>query len=513
MNKRNYIAAIIDIGSHVVRLDISEIRNNSIICPLESLSRPITLGFDVFRYGSVSTHTMDQLITILKAFQNKIKEYQATQIRIIATSAIREAFNRELIADRIQRETNLTLEVLESQQEIMYIFQAMKDVLQKNNAYPSNKSVAIVLGAGSIFVFATNQKQMQFCEEIPLGTVRLYDAFGHSEVTLSRLAEALNSPDIPRRMLECANITTSDEVNLIVMGAASRMLSAITLKTSPADENSYQIIDVNLFNLTLNNAVSGNIGKFADTLQISPEDGLALEAGAVILKYFTDKFNCQNVICPGVTTRSALLLDFIKGNSFSNEEFLPDLISICTGIAKKYGADIKHSNAVHAISTKLLEKLKRDFSFNPRAEFLLAVAAYLHDIGRFVDTRSHHLHSAYLIANMQLPGITHAERKIISLLARYHRKEEPLDVHLDFMQLAAEDKVTVLKLAAIIRVADALDSSRCSRFSQIEMRRSGNTIFLSTLETDIFLEELKLENKGKLFTRVFGLEVKLESTL
>jgi exopolyphosphatase/guanosine-5'-triphosphate,3'-diphosphate pyrophosphatase len=114
---------------------------------------------------------------------------------------------------------------------------------------------------------------------------------------------------------------------------------------------------------------------------------------------------------------------------------------------------------------------------------------------------------------MQLPGITQAERKIISLLARYHRKEEPLDIHLDFMQLAAEDKVTVLKLAAIIRVADALDSSRCNRFAQIEMRRSGNTIFLTTLETDTFLEKLKLESKGKLFTRVFGLEVKLESAL
>ena len=513
MNKRNYIAAIIDIGSHVVRLDISEIKNNSTISPLESLSRPITLGFDVFRYGSVSTHTMDQLITILKAYQNKIKEYQVTQIRIIATSAIREAFNRELIADRIKRETDLKLEVLESQQEIMYVFSAMKDVLQKKHIYPQEKTIAIVLGAGSIFVFATNQEQMQFCEEIPLGTVRLYDAFGHSEVTLSRLAEALHSPDIPRRMLECANITTSDEVNLIVMGAASRMLSAITLKTVPPDENSYHILDVNSFILTLSNAVSGNIGKFADTLQISPEDGLALEAGAVILKYFTDKFNCKNVICPGVTTRSSLLLDFIKSDSSLNKEFVPDLISICSSIAKKYGADIKHSHTVHSISIKLLEKLKRDFSFNPRAEFLLAGAAYLHDIGRFVDTRSHHLHSAYLIANMQLPGITQAERKIISLLARYHRKEEPLDIHLDFMQLAAEDKVTVLKLAAIIRVADALDSSRCNRFAQIEMRRSGNTIFLTTLETDTFLEKLKLESKGKLFTRVFGLEVKLESAL
>jgi exopolyphosphatase/guanosine-5'-triphosphate,3'-diphosphate pyrophosphatase len=250
MNKRNYIAAIIDIGSHVVRLDISEIKNNSTISPLESLSRPITLGFDVFRYGSVSTHTMDQLITILKAYQNKIKEYQVTQIRIIATSAIREAFNRELIADRIKRETNLNLEVLESQQEIMYVFSAMKDVLQKKHIYPQEKTIAIVLGAGSIFVFATNQEQMQFCEEIPLGTVRLYDAFGHSEVTLSRLAEALHSPDIPRRMLECANITPSDEVNLIVMGAASRMLSAITLKTVPPDENSYHILDVNSFILT-----------------------------------------------------------------------------------------------------------------------------------------------------------------------------------------------------------------------------------------------------------------------
>ena len=115
-------------------------------------------------------------------------------------------------------------------------------------------------------------------------------------------------------------------------------------------------------------------------------------------------------------------------------------------------------------------------------------------------------------------NILESEESFLWFVAFYKQmeevlQEEPLDIHLDFMQLPADDKVTVLKLAAIIRVADALDSSRCNRFSQIEMRRSGNTIFLTTLENDIRLEELKLEHKGKLFTRVFGLEVKLESAL
>lgn len=141
------------------------------------------------------------------------------------------------------------------------------------------------------------------------------------------------------------------------------------------------------------------------------------------------------------------------------------------------------------------------------------MAAYLHDIGRFVDTRQHHKHSCYLIGNLQLPGVSEAELRVIAAVARYHRKAAPRESHMEYMQLSAEEKVSVLKLSAILRVADALDCTRQGRFERMRLLRRGHTLVIQVPDSGSFRQErLYLELKGGMFNEVFGLDLKIEET-
>jgi exopolyphosphatase/guanosine-5'-triphosphate,3'-diphosphate pyrophosphatase len=109
---------------------------------------------------------------------------------------------------------------------------------------------------------------------------------------------------------------------------------------------------------------------------------------------------------------------------------------------------------------------------------LLEAAAYLHDVGHYVSETGHHKHSAYLVANADLPGFTHEERNIIAALCRFHRKSMPQIRHSHFQMLAPDGKRTVLYLAPLLRIADALDRSHEQKVSDVAPLLKGNAVVL-----------------------------------
>ena len=147
-----YQAGVIDVGAHSTRLDLFEVASGGKITLLESLSRTVNLGYDVFRHGSVSPGNLSTLGEIMADFSRKLAEYRVRSCRVVATSAIREAFNRELVVNRIRSVSNLTLEILESQEETRISFLSMRDALRKSLPFDELSGICLVVGTGSLLV-------------------------------------------------------------------------------------------------------------------------------------------------------------------------------------------------------------------------------------------------------------------------------------------------------------------------------------------------------------------------
>ena len=140
----------------------------------------------------------------------------------------------------------------------------------------------------------------------------------------------------------------------------------------------------------------------------------------------------------------------------------------------------------------------------------MEIAAILHDIGMFVSEEAHHKHSQYLIQWSDIVGFSRADRGLIALVARYHRKAEPLPSHEEYARLNRADRLRVCKLAAILRVADALDRSHQQPVRKVRARvKDDQLLITASSKKDLTVEERAFREKSTLLNAVTGLTMEL----
>jgi exopolyphosphatase/guanosine-5'-triphosphate,3'-diphosphate pyrophosphatase len=136
---------------------------------------------------------------------------------------------------------------------------------------------------------------------------------------------------------------------------------------------------------------------------------------------------------------------------------------------------------------------------------MLSAAALLHDVGYHIAHESHHKHSLYLIKNSELTGFSETERDVIANVARYHRGPEPKERHEYFAVLNQTDRDTVSALAAIVRIADALDRRHDSRVSDLRCVRNGRLLQIELQSSGNCDREIyAAEQKRGMFEQVFN---------
>jgi exopolyphosphatase/guanosine-5'-triphosphate,3'-diphosphate pyrophosphatase len=180
-------------------------------------------------------------------------------------------------------------------------------------------------------------------------------------------------------------------------------------------------------------------------------------------------------------------------------------------LAGRYQSDPSHGEHVGNLCTRFFDELAELHHLTPHDALLLQVAAILHEVGTYVSPRAHHKHSEYLILNSEVFGLDRNDVTIVAQVARYHRHAVPSPDHPGYAALGIDDRIRVSKLAALLRVADALERTHAQRVSQIEFRRESGKLRLRLPGlADAAVERLAMASKADLFEQVFGLAVVIE---
>ena len=212
---------------------------------------------------------------------------------------------------------------------------------------------------------------------------------------------------------------------------------------------------------------------------------------------------------PETSIRAGLIL---SKRSNEDEELQKEFSSQITASAKtllrKYHGDEKHAECVRMISTRLYDTLKNEIALDDYARTLLETAALLHDIGSFIRYDNHNIHSQYIIKNSEIFGLSRKDITIVSLIAKYHKgKLIPQDEE-SFQMLPRSDRMTILKLTAILRIADALDRGHIQKFSDFSINIHQNTLLIQTKKsTNTVLEKIALSEKSEMFESIFGYKI------
>ena len=165
---------------------------------------------------------------------------------------------------------------------------------------------------------------------------------------------------------------------------------------------------------------------------------------------------------------------------------------------------------MRAVSLMIYDALKDEIALDDRSRLLLGIAALLHDIGIFIRLDEHNLHSEYIISHSEIFGLSKAENMIVSYIARYHRGKQMPQDNEQFQSLARADRMTILKLTAILRIADALDRGHRQSVSGISMELSKDTFIIRAgTDRNFVLEQMALAEKGDMFESVFGYNLML----
>ena len=184
-----------------------------------------------------------------------------------------------------------------------------------------------------------------------------------------------------------------------------------------------------------------------------------------------------------------------------------------TSLGRRYMFDEAHGSQVARLAGSLFDQLQdlHGLDFLDRRHLL--AAAMLHDIGMFVAPKKHHKHSLYLISRSDLPGLSPEEMLVVANIARYHRRSPPRRDHHLFARLAPGDRVKVTQLAAILRLADALDRQHIQAVREGDARIEGLELHLALKgEADMLLERWAVTRKSPLFQDTFGLRVRASTT-
>jgi exopolyphosphatase/guanosine-5'-triphosphate,3'-diphosphate pyrophosphatase len=263
--------------------------------------------------------------------------------------------------------------------------------------------------------------------------------------------------------------------------------------------------------------------KFTDRILAMSEDQLVRKypisypdadtVGPALLTYvlLAKALKLTNVLVTNTNLRDGLLSSIASGSVWT-EEFSNQITRSAIDLGRKFHFDEKHALQVAETARQLFEQLRSQHQLDHRFAVILYIAALLHEIGLYIGFASHHKHSMYLIRNSELFGLGRKEVLLAAIVARYYRRASPQPSHEGYSTLERDERVAVSKLAAILRIAVALNDSRSGRINNVRCEIKRNRLVISVPSVqDVSLEQLALRQNSSLFEEVFGLQVQLRA--
>jgi exopolyphosphatase/guanosine-5'-triphosphate,3'-diphosphate pyrophosphatase len=500
--EKNIIAAI-DVGSHALQMKIGELKKNGSFRELENFRKIVVLGHDTFTTNKISFQSVDKTCNILKAFNNIMNDYGIEIYKAMATSAVREAANKDYILDQIKLQTGLNIEVISNSQEQYLTHKAVKCKLDKYNEKVKEGAVIIVIGAGSIQITTYKEGKLQSSQNVKMGALRVKEIIGSLEDETLKYYKILN--EYIEANLEGVDFFDQEieYKHFIAVGGEISIISEI-INSNSSDDESISIEDFdNLFNKLL----VKNIHEIIEEYNIKKERAEIIIPSMMLFKKFGEGTNSKKIVVPNISLTDGIVRDIYEEIYRLKEEdkTVEDIITNAEVLAKKFQYNEKHCKAVESNSLILFDKLKKLHGLEEE-RVLLRTAAILHDIGKYIGLDRHYVHSYSIIKSLEIFGLSSEQMEIIANISRYHSTVVPSEIDSNFTSLCERDRVLVAKLIAIIRLADALDRSHKQKIKVQSVKIKGkNLVIKGVSNMNTTLEEWTFKKKAFFFEEVFGI--------
>ncbi len=483
------VLAAIDVGTNAVRLEIARPLADGSLELLHQERDPVRPGEGVFATGSIPDEVQGRLLATLRRYAALCRRFRA-KVRAVATSAVREAKNKDPIVRRVRDEAGLDLEVVSGREEARLICLGVL-----HGKPPESKNVLIDIGGGSTEVAYAQGEKPKELWSVPLGAVRMTEIFESSGKVSGKKIELMRGyadeafrEAMPRPRTDWARaaLGSSGTIGALVGWVAAEGAALATV------EQIHRAVDK-----------LAATGPEERRRLFDPKRAEIVVGGAVVLETAMRHLRLNSIAAVDRSLRDGLLVDLQRRTADRVRD--ASLSDAAVALGRRFGFDEAHARQVGRLALDLFDSLGKLHKLPESARPLLEVAALLHDIGHAVNYRSHHKHSAYLIQNADLPGLTDRERGLVALVARYHRRSPPERSHPGLQAVPATDFRAVRRLATILRIADSFDRSHNQPVKDLHVSTRRDAVHVSLkIRAPVDLELWDFERESELFRRVFG---------
>ena len=484
--------AVVDLGSNSFRLVVFSWVDGGWWKRTDEIHEAVRIGEGLDAAGVLAPEPMERALETVELYAQFCRATGIDDVRAVATSAIRDAGNRNEFLDRAA----LYVQVLSTEEEAFYGY------LAAVNSTTLTDGVALDLGGGSMQLTRVEGRRTVEMRSWPLGAVRMTERFldrehvkpKHLKALRAHIAEALDG--FPWLEGQLAGIGGTVR-NLAAAAEIADDLPSFGVQGFPLRKGMLDRLVDCLADMTP--------AERADVPGVKPERGDLILAGAVVVQSVMEAggYDCLE------TTEAGLREGVFFGSLLADRN--PPLFenvreASVRNLAAQYHADVAHTEHVAQLALSMWDPLKTG---NGAERELLWAAAMLHDIGTAVDYDDHHKHSRYLILNAGLPGFSPRETALIGQMARYHRKGEPTLGQFSALGRKGDEEL-LARCAAVLRLAEQLERSRDQAVDRVyvQVHDSRVTLRLEAHE-DVAIARWAAQKEEEVFRQAFGRDLEV----
>ena len=465
------VFAAIDLGSNSVRLKIASVEQHR-LKTLHEDREVVRLGESVFQTGMISPDAMANTIRALKRFQKAVQLHVADKVRLVATSAMRDARNSAAFAAWVKSATGWNVEVISGLEEGRLIHLGV--VSGEEGA--RGRVLLIDLGGGSCEVTLSDGGNIKEMVSMPLGAVRLQQEFLRTDPPAKEDVARLRQY-IDRELKRAEKKLGTPRVSLVIAtsGTASALAEASVAltqklpvrKTAP---KSFVRVKPELATTEEVKHIADRLLKMNNTQRaavpgIGPKRSEIIVGGAMVYACLLERFALKGFRYSPLGLRDGILAQMLAEVDLRaavhkkiEEERWKGVLEVC----KRYGVELKKAEPVRQHVCELFDGLARVHELPTEYRGWLQSAAMMQDVGKYMNHQGHHRHTQYIIANSEIFGFSPEQRAVVSAIARYMGKSRPDPVDRPLRVIPIEEHGHVTASIVLLRLAQALNQDRAS---------------------------------------------------
>ena len=500
--------AAVDIGSNSVRLKIARLQAGR----LRSLheDREVTrLGEGVFGSGFLTPDSIAETVKVLRRFHRATQQIVTDSVRVVATSALRDARNSQAFLEWVRSATGWRVEIISGVEEARLIHLG----LVSSGRVDRSPTLMMDLGGGSCELTVSEDGHIRDAVSLPLGAVRLTNEFLRHDPPRKGELKRLRGFVTREVNRIIARITAAKVRNVIAKAGTAAALASVAGHMRRGVGRQRSVVS------------SAEMTRIAKRLARLPVEecrkieGIGLRraeiivAGAMVYKELLERLQLKGFRYSPLGLRDGILAQMAADydrSTRSGKQIESERWESILNAVGHYGVDRKHALDVRDAATFLFSTLRSLHRLPPEYREWLSAAAMLYEVGDYVSRNGHHRHTHYIISNSEILGYTPQQRRIIAAIARYLGKSRPTLEDGPMKLLDPNDRADVQKAILLLRLARALNLGRSRAVEKVRVGVRSAGVKLTLLprrRMGVDLELWAIEKERDYFREVFGREL------